>query len=315
MTKTYIIGHQKPDTDAVVATLALKHLATQANYWAYSNPIACITHPLNPETAYLFKKFDQAPLQLIKESDIKPQDKVALVDHNEEAQRLEGLNPDQIIDVIDHHKVNLNLSNPIYSTFKPWGSTNTIIKWLMDKHSVNIPKKLASLMLCAILSDTTGFKSSTTTNIDKQAAKDLAKIANLDIDKLTLELLKAKSNLEGLSSDQVVSKDYKVYNFNDKKVFVGQVETVEQRNVINNKKSQLLSSLKSLKTKEKYHFAFLALSDILKLNTKLLFTSQKEGEFLSKVFGQKSKDNLIDIGEKLSRKKDIVPLIERGLND
>ena len=161
--KTFIIGHIKPDTDAVVATLAFKYLFDSMSCWNHSNSISCISHNLNPETKFIFKKFNQKSIQLIKSSDIKPEDKIVLVDHNETSQMLDGINIDQITDIFDHHKVNINLNRPIFITTKPWGSTCTIAHHLMETYKLNIPKKLAALMLCAILSDTVGLKSSTTT--------------------------------------------------------------------------------------------------------------------------------------------------------
>ena len=312
--KTYIIGHQKPDTDATVAALTFEHIFKQDSRWGHSDPVACITHELNLETQFVFKKFEQAPLQLIKATDIQPNDKIVLVDHNEEAQRLKSLNPDQIAGIFDHHKLNLNLNKPILTLTKPWGSTCTISWWLMDLYKYSIPKKLATLMLCAILSDTVGFKSGTTTNMDKSAAKNLAKIANItDIDTLTLEIFKAKSDLSSLSDEQIITKDYKNFDFSGKKVFINQIETVEQEDLLKNKKSALLAALKIYKQKENLDLGFVAITDVLKLNTKLLLPSETEIKLAESAFGGKVEDNLLDIGPKLSRKKDIAPIIEKAL--
>jgi inorganic pyrophosphatase/exopolyphosphatase len=56
MSKTYIIGHRKPDTDAVVSAMALEFLYKQKECFGYENPEAVIADPLNPETTFLFKK-------------------------------------------------------------------------------------------------------------------------------------------------------------------------------------------------------------------------------------------------------------------
>ena len=313
--KTYIIGHQKPDTDAVVATLAFKHLFDSMDCWGYQDSIATITHQLNPETTFVFKKFNHDSLQLIKASDIQPEDKVVLVDHNETTQALEGLNFNQVTDIFDHHKLNLKLDHPIFITTKSWGSTCTIAFNLMETYKVDIPAKLASLMLCAILSDTVGFKSSTTTNVDKDAAKKLTKIANIkDIDALTLEIFKAKSNTSSLSDQQIVTNDYKIYDFSGKKVFINQLETVEQREIISTKKQDLIKALKNYKQDQNLDLAFLIITDILKSNSKAIAISQDESQVLETAFNGKVENSLLDIGPKLSRKKDIAPAIERSLS-
>ncbi|MFC1627393.1 manganese-dependent inorganic pyrophosphatase [Patescibacteria group bacterium] len=310
---TYIIGHQKPDTDSVVAALAFKHIFDQEKCWGHQNSVPCITHAINIETKFVLNKFKTQAPQLIKASDIQPKDKIVLVDHNEQSQRLENLKPEQITDIFDHHKINLNLSTPIYITTKSWGSTCTIAWWLIDLFKYPIPKELAGLMLAAIISDTTGFKSSTTTVVDKKAAEKLAKIAGVNIEELTFELLKAKSDISSLSDDQIVAKDYKVFDFSGKKVFINQLETVEQEKVIKTKKTDLLQALTDLKQKENYDLAFMAISDILKINTKLLLLSENEQKVAEIAFNGKAKDNLLDIGPKLSRKKDIAPKIEKAV--
>lgn len=312
--KTYIIGHQKPDTDAVVATLAFKYIFDQDKCWNHSDSIPAITHPLNPETLFVFEKFGVTAPKLITASGIAPEDKIVLVDHNEVSQQLEGLNQDQITDIFDHHKLNLNLSHPIFVTTKSWGSTCTIAWHLMELYKYSIPTDLASLMLCAILSDTVGFKSSTTTDMDQKAAKSLAKISGQDIEELTFKLLQAKSNLEGLSDKQIITKDYKVFDFGGKKVFINQIETVEQEQLLQTKKGDLLSALRSYKQTENLDQAYIAVTDVLKLNTKLLLASDDEIKVAKTAFGGVVKDNLLDIGQKLSRKKDIAPAIEKAVS-
>ena len=310
---TYIIGHQKPDTDAIVASIAFKHLFDSSQRWGHSKSIACITHNLNPETKFIFDKFSTPAPKIIKASQINPKDKIVLVDHNEQTQRLKGLNPDQITDIFDHHKINLNLNHPIFVTFKSWGSTTTIAWHLMLLYKVKIPKTLASLMLSAIISDTTGFKSSTTTSTDKQAAKDLqikAQINNLD--KLILDIFKAKSNLSKLTNNQIVQNDYKIYNFG-KKTYIAQLETIEQDSLINTQKKNLLQAMETVKSQKKLDLIFLAISDIISVNTKILILSDAEAQVVKKAFNKPIHNQLIDIGPKLSRKKDIAPAIEKAL--
>jgi len=312
--KTYIIGHQKPDTDSVVAVLAFEHLFNSQDCWGHSDSLACITHDLNPETKFVFNKFKANKPKLIKASDIESNAKVVLVDHNEISQRLTGLNQSQITDIFDHHKINLDLKKPIFITTKDWGSTNTIAWYLMDLHKVDIPQQLASLMLCAILSDTVGFKSVITTETDKKAARDLAQKAKIkDIDALSLEILKAKSDISSLSDEQIVTNDYKLFNFSGKKVFINQLETVAQEKMLNTKKTDLLKALEITKKNQAVDLAFMAVSDVLKINTKLLILSDEEKTIAESAFKGLVKNNLLDIGKKLSRKKQIAPAIEKAL--
>lgn len=309
--KTYIIGHIKPDLDSVVAAISFAEYCKLNNY---QNLTPAIVDDLNPETEFVFKKFNLTSPIKIASIDILPEDKVILVDHNEADQRLVGLNPDQIVAVYDHHKVNLSLNQPIEIITLPFGSSNTICWYLFKEFKYQPSKQLAGLMLSAILSDTVGLKSSTTTETDKQAAEDLAKTAEVtSVENLTLEIFMAKSNLSSLSDEQIVLNDYKIFDFSGKKVLIGQTETVEQSEIIATKKQNLLTAMQSIKQRESVDLIYLALTDILKINTKLLILSGAEQLLAETAFGGTTQDNILDIGPKMSRKKDIAPLIEKSL--
>src|SRR3989344_16102 len=307
---TYIIGHIKPDLDAVVSALAVAEFRNLRG--DIDNPVAVIADPFNPETEFVFKKFGATPPRLITATDIKTEDKIVLVDHNEVDQRLNNLPQDQITGIVDHHKFNINLNHPIKITALPIGSTTTIVFLKFKQYNLTINQDLAKLMLCAVLSDTVGLKSGTTTDKDRYAVTDLAKVAGItDVDALTLEIFKPKSNINSLTPEQIVKNDYKIFEF-AKKTFIGQIETVEQ-DVVINRKAELISALQSVKTTEGVALIFLAISDILKINTKLVLASADEVAVAEKAFCGKAIDNVLDIGAKLSRKKDIAPPIETAL--
>ncbi len=318
MPTTYIIGHQKPDTDSVVSALAAQYLFEQLDCFHYQQPQAAIVDDINHETRYLLDKFSTTAPPIITARDIKKSDQVVLVDHNEKSQRLPGLDEAQICEIIDHHKPNLSLSRPIFLNFKTWGATVSVIYFIMQ-HFGSQPlqpnKNLAALMLGAILSDTVGFKSSTTTDKDQQIAQELAQIAGItDIDAFALAILKAKSDLSHLSPLELIKHDAKTFDFGQK-LFIGQLETVEQSDIIQQKKDALLQAMQTVKQQEEADLIFLAVSDVLKVNTKLLAPDKISLKTAEQAFNTKAKDNVIDIGAKISRKKDIVPALETVLNN
>lgn len=313
MPKTYIIGHQKPDTDAVAAALALAYLYTTSQNTDYSDAVAVIADPLNPETTFLFEKFGVTAPQQITANDITPEDKVVLVDHNEPSQQLASLPQDQIIGIVDHHKAAISLSTPIELTFKPWGSTCSIIYHLMKEQGITPPKTIAALMLAAILSDTVGFKSVTTTEKDRVYGAELAQIAEItDVAAFTLEIFKAKSNVSMLTDEQIVKNDYKVFEF-ARKTMIDQLETVEQTMILTEKKDSLLAAMQTVKAELGVELLFVAITDILTVNTKLLILSEAEAAVAVTAFGGTVVDNTLDIGPKMSRKKEIAPAIEKAV--
>lgn len=313
--KTFVVGHLKPDTDSVVAAMALASMYQKVTYFGYQNAEAAITGPINPETEFLLNKFGVEAPRIISAADLAEDDQVVLIDHNEESQRLEGLKQSQIVEIIDHHKANLNFDQPIFLTFKTWGSSNTIVYFIMKQNNFVPNQKIASLMLAAILSDTVGFKSATCTARDKELALELAAIAGItDLEAFSLEIFKAKSDVSKLSSEEIVKNDYKVFDFAGHKVMIDQLETVEQDKVLSEKKTALLEAMSQVKNELAVDYIFVVITDILKVNSKLLIFNQEAEEVALKAFGGEVKDQVLDIGARMSRKKEIAPLIERAFN-
>ncbi len=308
--KTYVFGHIKPDLDSVVAAISF---AEFRKLLGDIDVVPAMNGDANPETKFVFNKFGfPLPQQLTAET-ITPEDKIILVDHNETDQRISGINQEQIIAIYDHHTVYLNLTHPIEIVVLPLGSSNTIAWKLFKQNNFTIPQDTAKLMLTAILSDTVGLKSSTTTETDRTAVKNLAEITGIiDIESLTLEIFKEKSNVSSLTDEQAVLNDFKIFDFG-KKVLIGQLETVEQGLLLSTRKQGLLSALQLIKEREAVDFIILAVTNILKVNTKLLVGGAGEIDLIQKAFGGTVQENLLDIGAKMSRKKDIAPAIEKAL--
>ena len=98
-----------------------------------------------------------------------------------------------------------------------------------------------------------------------------------------------------------------------KKVFIDQLETVEQAEILTQKKVALLKAMAKVKAEEKVDLLFVAITDILQVNTKLLILGDEEAQVAQKAFGGQVADNILDIGSKMSRKKEIAPAIEKAL--
>ena len=96
---------------------------------------------------------------------------------------------------------------------------------LPHKMAFEIDKKLAVLMLSAIISDTLLFKSPTCTEEDRKVAEELNKIAMLNIEEYGLEMLKAGTDLSDFSAKELIELDAKEFTIGDIKTVVAQVNT------------------------------------------------------------------------------------------
>ena len=296
----YIFGHKNPDTDSVVSAIGWAFFKEKKKEKAKAFRLG----KLNEETKFALKEFKVPFPPLLKKSQNK---KVCLVDHNEFQQSIDDIKSAKIVEIIDHHKINLSLNEPIFVLIKPYGSTSTIIAEIFFQEKIKISQSIAGILLCGILSDTLIFSSPTTTEIDKKIAKKLAKIAKIkDLKLLGEKLLEKKSEIKG-SLKEILLKDSKLYEFSQKKVLISQIETLFPEKLIS-KKKEILKKMEEIK-KEKKLFGFcLMITDISKNSTLLYIVSDDFSPF-ERAFG-KIKNNEIYLKGVVSRKKQVVPPLE-----
>lgn len=234
--------------------------------------------------------------------------KVILVDHNEPSQSADGLNEADILEIVDHHNIGkISTLLPINFRNMSVGSVNTIIYTLYKENNIEIPSDIAGVMLSGIISDTLLLASPTTTELDKQVAKDLANIAELDLYKYGKELLKSGVSNDGLTINEIVYKDFKSYVTGEVKFGIGQVFTTDFKEY-SDRLNEYVDELNHIADNNDYKVACLFVTDILENNSYLLFNDGAK-EYLNDAY------ELSDIkeGEKLmgviSRKKQMVPPI------
>lgn len=210
---------------------------------------------------------------LLKINDIsdKKRKKVILVDHNERAQSVDGLEEAEIVEVIDHHNIgNINTPNPINFRAMHVGCTNTIIYQLYKENKVDIPKHIAGLMLSGIVSDTMLFSSPTTTDMDKEVALSLAKIADVNIDEYGMEMLKAGTSIKGKTKEEILYNDFKEFNVNNKKLGIGQFFTMNFEE-IEKDMDEYLKLIENTVKNNDYYMINLYITDIVKKGSYVLY--------------------------------------------
>src|SRR3989344_2901500 len=307
--KVYTIGHINPDLDTVASSKSYAEFLAKAKRYPETDIISLHAGGINQETEYIFNKFSLELPTDIHNVKIEENDKFILVDHNEESQRADGIDPARIIEIVDHHKLNINFTTPIRVDVRPLGSTCSIIYELFQSSYLEPEPEIEKIILASILSDTVGLKSSLTTGIDVTITNEIAKKYSIDIEKLTFEIFKVKSDIKGLSPIEIVNKDAKIFDFGGNKVFIGEVETVEPEKDLE-QKDKLIQALEEIKAKKTLGIAYLFVIDILKLNAKAIYATETEKRILEEAFTSAGENGVIDVGPRISRKKDIAPAIE-----
>ncbi|CDB32451.1 inorganic pyrophosphatase PpaC [Clostridium sp. CAG:575] len=302
-----IFGHKNPDTDTICSSI-VKEILNKKNGCEKSKAVRLGN--VNKETQYVLNYLGLEAPELIEK--VEEGQEVILVDHNEFNQSAEGIENAKILGVIDHHRIsNFETSEPLYYTARPYGCTATILYKDFLQKGIEIEKTEAILMASAIISDTLLLKSPTTTEHDKKALEELGKIANINIEEYGLEMLKAGTDLDDFSAEELINLDAKSLDKNGTKFVIAQVNTVSIDDVLKRQKELEEAINKTIAEKGLSLFVF-AITDILNSNSEAIVLGEKV-DAVEKAFNKKLENNRVFLEGVVSRKKQLLPFIDKNI--
>lgn len=305
--EVYVIGHKSPDTDTVCSAIAYANLKKQ--FGINAKPV--VAGNLNNETKLVLDKFGVDAPECIKNADGK---NMILVDHSEYSQAIDGMKTANIVEIFDHHSLgNIKSTNPLEVNSYPVGATATIVYVAYLEDNVAIDKQNAGLMLSAILSDTSNLSSETTTELDKKAVAELAKISQVgDVEAYFKDLQKALSDYSGLDDADIFSIDFKEYDFNGVTVGISCVNAEDEK-ATNDMCKRMSEVMKSIYPQKGMNHLYCMVKNKKDDCTMLLVYGDGAQDVADKVFGEHTKqDGIIKISPAVSRKKDVAPKLEKA---
>lgn len=305
MNKVLVFGHKNPDTDTICSAIAMAEMQKKMGIEAEAVRLG----EINKETKYALDYFNVEQPNLINQ--VEEGQEVILVDHNEFQQSADGIENTKINTVVDHHRIdNFKTSEPLFYHAEPLGCTATILYRIGKMNKMEFEPKIAGLMLSAIISDTLLFKSPTCTEIDKKVAEELAEIANIDINEYGLEMLKAGTDLDSYTEEELINLDAKTIEKNGLKIIISQVNTVSIDDVFK-RQNELEDAIKKAIKKENLVLFVLAVTDILNSNSELLALGERT-DIIEKSY--KLENNRTFLEGVVSRKKQILPMIDKNID-
>ena len=305
MEELIVFGHKSPDTDTICSSIVMADLQTKIRG---EKVVPCRLGEINEETKFVLKKFNVEEPKLIEK--VEEGQRVILVDHNEFSQSVEGIENAKIEAVVDHHRINnFETAEPLFYYAQPVGCTSTILFELYKANNIEIPAQMAGLMLSAIISDTLLLKSPTTTEKDKKALAELAKIADIDVNIYGLDMLKAGTNLDKYTEDELIRLDAKKIEKEDIKYVIAQVNTVSIPDVLKRKAKIEQEINKEILAKGLSLFVFV-ITDIVNSNSEAIVLGDRV-DAISKNY--EVNDNIAVMPGVVSRKKQVLPLVEKNI--
>ena len=243
-----------------------------------------------------------------------PKRKLILVDHNEFSQSVNAIEKSQVLEVIDHHRINdFSTSQPVAFRNEIVGSTATIVATIFRENQIPIPPNLAGLLLGAVLSDTMDFHSPTTTEKDISTANILAAIADLDIEEFAQEMFSITSNQDKVSFPDMINQDLKIYDIHSCKLSISQVIVPSARDTQRDAK-EITAALDRFAQKKYIDLAVLVFTSILE-NGSVIYAGGSRAPWAAEAFPNADGSEHTFQENLLSRKQQILPALTSVISE
>lgn len=303
MEKTLIFGHKSPDTDTICSAIAYADLKNKLGVPAEAKRLGDV----GKETQFALDYFQaEAPGFIEKVPDDATD--VILVDHNEFQQSVDNISDVRIAEVIDHHRIaNFETKEPLYFRAEPVGCTATILNKMYHEKKLEVPPKIAGLLLSAIISDTLLLKSPTCTQEDVDAAHELAEIAGVELEKYGFEMLETGADLSDKSISELLTMDAKAFTMNGSQVEIAQVNTVDTSKVFE-QQEELEAEIKQMIEERNLELFLFVVTDILNNDSEVLALGNAK-ERVESAFDVSLENNRALLEGVVSRKKQIVTVL------
>lgn len=233
--------------------------------------------------------------------------RVVLVDHNERAQSVDGLEQAEIMEIIDHHRLaDIETNTPVYVRNEPVGSTATIVASMYQERGMMPTVKVAGLLASAIVSDTVMFKSPTCTQRDVDMAHRMARIANESLDDLGRAIFSSTCG-DDKTVEEMLNTDYKEFHISGHKLAVSQITSMDSERLLE-RKAEFLDAMRAVQQKRDIEMVLLMVTDVLKEGTELLYIGDENT--ICQAFNiQNSDNNCAFLPKIMSRKKQVIPML------
>lgn len=242
--------------------------------------------------------------------------RVILVDHNEKTQAVDGISGAEILEIIDHHRLgSLETMSPVFFRNQPLGSTSSIIWKMYQEQGVEVDEKIAGLLCAAIISDTLMFRSPTCTAYDREAAKQLAEIAGIDIENFASNMFRAGSDFSKKSIEEICYLDFKTFTAEKINFGVSQISAMSALDLADVKK-RVEGYLETMLLERKLDMVFVMLTNIVLEQSEILCDGEGARRLLALGFRDAAEESEeVLLRGVVSRKKQFIPELIRAMQE
>ena len=209
----------------------------------------------------------------------------------------------KIVEIIDHHKLRLDLPEYITYEIEEIGAAATLVADRFRKNNIPISRNSAILLYYGIMSNSFALKSSNTSQRDIEVAKWLEEQSNEISKEKIEEIFRAKSVFKSSLKNEVEAEI--PLKCGDIRMTVGQLEIVDAEKFIADNKKELMEVCNCLIDRFKYDCLIINIIDTIDGYSILFSPNENTDKFIKDKFGYKIKNNIY-VNSKLVQRKEII---------
>lgn len=302
--KTLVTAYSNPDLDGTACAIAYTEYLHKTGT---TDSVCALFGIAHREAQFVFRTFNIS----------SPPDARGILDSNTkviilDASDLRGIsnkiNPEQVVEIIDHRKIHSASSFPNAKVqIELVGSAATLIaeKFYTDK--IEISSKSAALLYSAIISNTVNFQANVTTERDKIMAKWLLTKFSLP-DNYIQNMFADKSHFVK-PLKETIEDDFALFVFSNKQLGIAQLEIVAVEKFIENNRQELALSLQQIKQEKSLDYIFLTAIDIIQATNTFFVIDSDSQQLVSKAINVVFNDNVAN-RKGIMMRKTIAPLVK-----
>lgn len=317
----HVYGHKTPDSDAVCSSLAYAALMRELGY----DCEAFVSSKTNNETNFISSYFG-FNLPEVKPS-VPEGTRLIVTDHEEYEQSVAGASDAVVLQIIDHHQAGDMEGPQTFVYRKEVGSTCTLVWELYELADVSLSDEMAGILLAGLMSDTNELRKSDMTEEDRRAWYSLTtqlKLGQEEVEEIFSHMSDALVDYSGMTDYEIYLSDYKDYTLAGVPVGIGCVEWKDYSTMESFIGRMLAVMPLALKDQERKMVFCMATryvpnpypeagETVVPAGTYILYYGEGARETAEEAYGASLRDGVCYSEQRLGRKNNFVPTIERIL--
>lgn len=304
-----VTGYINPDLDGFACVFAYADFLNKMGLKAQPS----ISGKQHDEADHVMREY-KLDLNIVEENP-EEYEKIILVDSSDLDGIDKRINPKNVIEIIDHRKINMSERFPHAKIqIELVGAAATLIAEKYKEKNIEFSKESATLIYGAIISNTLNFQAKVTTERDKKIASWLKKEYKFS-DDFSHKMFLSKSDLSGDKLARTLNGDFanfKSHDFNGHKIGIAQIEMIGGLKLAQTRKNEIIAEMNKISKELNLDIIFLTIIDLEENQNIIISPNKYIDELLEKILDIKFK-NRIAVRSGFIMRKEIVPLLKEEL--